>query len=71
MSAWKRRQAASVGQLFREQLKIVQYPFGWDVSHNRSPLMEQSVDKTHLSPIDGVHAASPNRRERTPTHPAK
>ena len=53
-----RMHAALSGQLFGVQLKMVQYPWGCDVSHWRSPESEQSVFRMHLSPTDGVHPAS-------------
>src|SRR2546425_171496 len=60
-AALKRTHAALSGQLSPLQLKMVQYPFGCEVSQSLSPRGEQSVERTHLSPMDGVHAASPRR----------
>jgi hypothetical protein len=49
--------AALSGHVLRPQFGIVQYPPGCVVSQMRSLRMEQSVEMTHLSPMEGVHAA--------------
>jgi len=63
-AALKRTHAALSGQLSPLQLKMVQYPSGWDVSQSRSPRGEQSVESTHLSPIDGVQAVAKATRKK-------
>ena len=47
----KRTHAASSAQPPPRQLSWVQYPPGWEISHKRSPRMEQSVETWHSSPI--------------------
>jgi len=43
-------------------LKIVQYPFGSELSHWRVLLMSQSVLSVQLSPMCGVHPTAQTAR---------
>ena len=60
-------QTAPSGQLSGSQLKIVQYPPGWVMSHKRSPEAEQLVETVQLSPIFGEqpNATRLSRTSRT------
>jgi hypothetical protein len=58
----------SAGQVPGSQLKMVQYPPGWVMSHKRSPVAEQLVDTVQLSPIFGVQ---PSARAAAASHGAK
>jgi hypothetical protein len=50
------------GQESGRQLKMVQYPPGWEVSQRSVPVGEQSVDWTQLDPMDGWHPLSAKAR---------